>query len=72
MNDTLTVNELTRRLGATQYNVSKHVRILREVGIIRTVREGKHVKCSVEDEFRMKQKKNENQLDFGCCMFRFK
>ena len=30
----LTVNDLSERLGISQYNVSKHLRILREAGLI--------------------------------------
>ena len=71
MNDTFTVSELTERLQATQYNVSKQIRILREAGIVHTERQGRHVKCSVEEEFRLRVAKNKNQLDLGCCTFKF-
>jgi DNA-binding transcriptional ArsR family regulator len=67
----LTIGELTQRLKATQYNVSKHIRILREAGIIETHREGKFVKCSVETGFRKRLSKNKSELDLGCCKFRF-
>ncbi len=30
----LTVNDLSERLGISQYNVSKHLRILREAGLV--------------------------------------
>jgi DNA-binding transcriptional ArsR family regulator len=68
---TLTVKELTERVDATQYNVSKHLRILREAGIVRTQKDGKHVRCSVEEEFRLKMTQKRDQLDLGCCTFRF-
>jgi DNA-binding transcriptional ArsR family regulator len=70
LDETLTVAELTRRVHGTPYNVSKHVRILREAGIVRTRREGKHVRCSVKENFRQ-NKNRKNQLDLGCCTFRF-
>ena len=66
---TRTVGELTERLDVSQYNVSKHVRVLREADIVETEKEGKHVRCSVASAFRKRLKHNE--LDLGCCTFRF-
>ena len=66
----LTVGQLTEKLSATQYNISKHVRILREAGIVATERRGKHVECAVAEGFRKKLKKDE--LDLGCCTFSFR
>lgn len=68
---TLTVTELTDRLGATQYNVSKHLRILREAGIVTTEKQGKNLNCTVDPELKQKIARNKNQLDLGCCTFRF-
>ncbi len=67
---TLTVSELTERLGATQYNVSKHVRILREAGIVTTQKRGKNLNCTVDPELKQ-QIARKKQLDLGCCTFRF-
>lgn len=67
----LTVGELTEHLDVTQYNVSKHVRILREAGILETERDGKHVECRVAEDFRKRLAKGGNVLDLGCCSFRF-
>jgi DNA-binding transcriptional ArsR family regulator len=66
-----TITELSARLGASHYNASKHLRILREAGIVQQEREGKHVRCSVIPEFRHKLAKGKNELDLGCCSFRF-
>jgi DNA-binding transcriptional ArsR family regulator len=71
LSNTMNVTELVDALGVTQYNVSKHVRILREAGIVRTEKQGKHLLCSVEPEFRTRVAENKNQLDLGCCVFRF-
>ena len=68
---TLTVRELTERLGATQYNVSKHLRILRESGIVTTEKEGKNLNCMVDPDLKRKIARKGNQLDLGCCTFRF-
>ena len=68
---TLTVSELTERLGTTQYNTSKHLRILREAGIVTTEKEGRSVECRVTPAFRRRLSRNQNVLDLGCCTFRF-
>ena len=67
----LTVGELTARTGATQYNVSKHLRILREAGVVTTSKVGKMVECSLEPAFRKQAGASGDALDFGCCTFRF-
>ena len=46
----LTVNELTEVLGASQQNVSKHVGVLAQAGIVARERAGNHVRCSIADE----------------------
>ena len=66
-----TVNELTARLGASQYNVSKHLKILQQAGIVEKKKEGKQVRCEVVPAFRQQLARNKNQLDLGCCTFRF-
>jgi DNA-binding transcriptional ArsR family regulator len=71
LDETLSVTELTGRLKVSQYNVSKHARILREAGIIETEKEGRVVRCFITPAFRRRVGKNEKQLDLGCCTFRF-
>ena len=66
-----TVNELTARLKATQYNVSKHLRILEQAGIVEKQKKGKHVRCEISPAFRQQLTRNHNVLDLGCCTFRF-
>ena len=65
------VNELAEHLGTPQYNVSKHLRILREAGIIVAARDGKEVYCEVAKEFRAKVRAGGWAVDLGCCTFRF-
>jgi DNA-binding transcriptional ArsR family regulator len=67
----LTVSELAERLAVSQYNVSKHLRVLRQAGIVETDRRGKHVHCRIVPAFQHRVATNENQLDLGCCVFRF-
>ncbi len=65
------VTELTDRLGVSQYNVSKHLRVLREGGIVVSERNGKEVICSIAPDFRAKVRDGGWALDLGCCTFRF-
>ena len=67
----LTVTELAERLQVSQYNASKHLRILREAGIVESTRHGKHLQCRIVPDFQHRVAKNKNQLDLGCCVFRF-
>jgi DNA-binding transcriptional ArsR family regulator len=67
----LTVGDIALRLKATQYNVSKHVRVLRDAGIIKAVKRGKHLYCEILPAFRRKIAGGGKQLDLGCCVFRF-
>ena len=67
----LTVGEIAARVKASQYNVSKHVRILRQAGIVETAKDGKHLRCHIAPCFQRKMAKDKKQLDLGCCVFRF-
>lgn len=71
LKETLTVGEITERVSASQYNVSKHLRILKEAGIIETCKTGKSVNCRVVEEFRQHLSKSGNTLNLGCCSFNF-
>jgi DNA-binding transcriptional ArsR family regulator len=44
------VNELTRVLGASQQNVSKHLAVLLDAGIVARRRDGNHVLYAIADE----------------------
>ena len=49
-NGEASVNELTADLGASQQNVSKHLALLAEAGIVARRREGTHVLYSIVDQ----------------------
>ena len=66
----LSVNEISDRLGASQYNVSKHLRIMREAGLLVTEKAGKQRLYRVSDTLRTQLTKKESVLDLGCCTFR--
>lgn len=65
------VNDLTGKLGVSQYNVSKHLRILRDGGLVVSERRGKEVISTVAPDFRAKVREGGWALDLGCCTFRF-
>jgi DNA-binding transcriptional ArsR family regulator len=46
----MTINELTHALGTTQQNVSKHVGVLAQAGIVGREKEGTHVRCFIADD----------------------
>jgi DNA-binding transcriptional ArsR family regulator len=45
----LTINELTEVLGAGQQNVSKHVGVLAQAGVVARKKDGTRVRCSISD-----------------------
>lgn len=45
-----TVNELVDRTGATQANVSKHLSVLQQAGLVYKRREGVSTYCGIADE----------------------
>lgn len=48
--DEMTVGELVDQLGATQQNVSKHLTVLHQAGIVRRRKEGTFVRYAIADE----------------------
>ncbi len=45
----MTINELTEALGASQQNVSKHVGVLAQAGIVAREKDGTRVRCHIAD-----------------------
>ena len=66
----LSVNEISERLQVSQYNVSKHLRIMREAGLLETEKRGKQRLYAVADKLKSQVAANNNVLDLGCCTFR--
>ncbi len=67
----LGVNELAERLKITQYNTSKHLRVLREANLVNVSKQGKRREYSVSADFLQQLERNHQVLDLGCCTFRF-
>jgi DNA-binding transcriptional ArsR family regulator len=66
----LGVNEISERLKVSQYNVSKHLRIMREAGLLEVEKLGKQRLHSVVGDLKAQVAANNNILDLGCCTFR--
>jgi DNA-binding transcriptional ArsR family regulator len=71
LGEELTVGGLVERLGISQYNISKHLRILREAGIVETTKDGKFVHARVTNPFRTRLSEDRKTLNLGCCSFHF-
>lgn len=71
LKDQLSVNAISRRLKLTQYNVSKHLRILREAGLLETEKQGQQRLYRVAAHLKDHLVQNENVLELDCCTVRF-
>lgn len=69
----LTLGDLASRLGLSDYNASRHVRILHEAGILTVEREGRFKWIGVTPNFhqRLRHQSGSEILDLGCCRFDF-
>ena len=66
----LDVGEIARRIGVSHYNASKHLRILREAGLLEVDKQGRRHLYALPDSIR-RQAAQRSVLDLGCCSFRF-
>jgi DNA-binding transcriptional ArsR family regulator len=66
LDEALPVLEISRRLEISQYNVSKHLRILREAGLLEVEKQGRERLYGVPRAIA-----RAGMLDVGCCRFRF-
>ena len=65
------VNEISEELGISQYNVSKHLRVLREADLLEHEKNGQQRLYALAADFREHLSENKNVLDLGCCQFDF-
>jgi DNA-binding transcriptional ArsR family regulator len=65
------VNEIVAALKATQYNVSKHLKVLREAALVEVTKQAQHRVYALAEDFRSHLSENANVLDLGCCQFYF-
>jgi predicted transcriptional regulator len=66
----LSVNEISECLKVSQYNTSKHLRVMREAGLLQSEKRGKQHVYSVSAKLKTQVEANRNILDLGCCTFR--
>jgi DNA-binding transcriptional ArsR family regulator len=71
LQDRLGVNDISDRLSISQYNVSKHLRILREAGLVQMEKQAQQRLYSVVPELKSRLAANKNVLELKCCTFRF-
>ncbi|MDQ6913742.1 MAG: metalloregulator ArsR/SmtB family transcription factor [Verrucomicrobiota bacterium] len=67
----LSVNDLAAALALSQYNVSKHLRVLRHAGIVSVRAAGTSRKYAIAPKFNQRIDPKSKTLDFGCCSFDF-
>jgi DNA-binding transcriptional ArsR family regulator len=65
------VTELCDTLHVTPYNVSKHLRVLKEAGLLEVEKQGQQRIYALATAFREKLSNNAKTLDLGCCQFHF-
>lgn len=65
------VNDLATELDITQYNVSKHLRVLREAGLIEQEKMGQQRLYSLAPAFTAHLAEKKSVLNLGCCQFDF-
>ena len=66
----LGVGHIAIQLGVSRYNVSKHLRILREAGLVQVQKEGRGRRYGLPAAFRRRAAAGE-VIDLGCCTFQF-
>ncbi len=65
------VTELSETLNLTTYNTSKHLRILKDAGLITSRKLAQQRFYNLTEEFQSRLDSEKNTLDLGCCVFRF-
>jgi DNA-binding transcriptional ArsR family regulator len=69
LKEQLSVNEIADRLKVSEYNISKHLRIMREAGLLEIEKQGQQRLYRVIEELKSQAASN-SVLDLGCCTFR--
>ena len=71
MRESSSVNSISKKLGLKQYNVSKHLRILENVGLISKTKNGQKRIYSLQEDILKNIVHNKNKLALPCCSFDF-
>ena len=64
------VGAISTALGVSPYNVSKHLRVLREAGLLEVEKEGRLRRYALPDAIKREAAAG-HVLDLGCCSFQF-
>jgi DNA-binding transcriptional ArsR family regulator len=64
------VGAISDALGVSPYNVSKHLRVLREAGLLAVEKEGRLRRYALPEAIRREAAAG-RVLDLGCCSFQF-
>ena len=62
----MTASELVKELDVSNYNISKHMRILREAEVITVMRQGKFVYCALAKKSPSGRSEPHRKLELGC------
>jgi DNA-binding transcriptional ArsR family regulator len=68
----VSVNKLSDTLGLKVYNVSRHLRILETSGLVEKRKESNRRIYRITEEFQSRFSQNNQVLDLGCCLFKFR
>jgi DNA-binding transcriptional ArsR family regulator len=71
LKERLGVNAISKRLAISQYNASKHLRILKEAGLVEMEKQGQQRFYTIVPGLKTQLAASRNVLDLGCCTFRF-
>ena len=71
LKEQLGVNQVSERLEISQYNVSKHLRVLKEAGLVEMEKQGQQRLYAVVPRLKNQLAANKNVLELSCCTFRF-
>jgi len=71
LNEELGVTAIGRRLRISGYNVSKHLRILKEAGLLEMRKSGRRRLYGVAAGLKDDLASNRTVLELDCCAFRF-
>jgi len=71
LNGQSSVNDISDKLSISQYNVSKHLRVLHEAGLLEKEKQGQQRLYALAAEFSTHLVENDHVLDLGCCQFDF-
>lgn len=70
LKEQLSVNEISERLHVSPYNASKHLRVLREAGLLEIEKHGQQRLYRVSKKLKAQPSVGHDVLDLGCCTFR--